>query len=84
MRIKGYNKNLIRPKHGLKADTASAGRMNGMRPEVMPLDEHLDQEIYYAVDRHVNLTQSLPDNHPNKFIKQTLKSCQKHTDEFGI
>ena len=77
MRRRGYDKHLIVPQHGLNAGTAYAGRMVGMRPEVMPLDEHLNQDIHDAVDRHVNLTQNLPDDHPQKFSKRTPKQLSR-------
>ena len=47
--------------------------MVGMRPEVMPLDTHLNQDFHKCVNRHVNLTNHLPDNHPHKFGKRTPK-----------
>ena len=45
--------------------------MVGMRPEVMPLDSHLNQDLHESVDRHVNLTQYLHENHEHKFSKRT-------------
>ena len=71
---------MIVPLNGLSAGTVYANRMVGMRPEAMPLDAHLNQDLHVAVDRHVNLTQHLPDYlpdgrtpHPNKFSKRTPK-----------
>ena len=77
MRSRGYDKHLITQQHDLNAGTAYAGRMVGMRPEAMPLDEHLNQDIHDAVDRHVNLTQHLPADHPHKFSKRTPKQLSK-------
>ena len=54
--------------------------MVGMRPDAMPLDAHLNQDLHVGVDRHVNLTQHLPcylpngkTPYPNKFSKRTPK-----------
>ena len=58
---------------GLNTGTVYANQMVGMSQEVMPLDAHLNQDLHEAVDRHVNLTAHLPDNHPNKFIKRAPK-----------
>ena len=77
MRAKGYLNHLILPQHRCNAGTPYANRMVGMRPEVMPLDAHLNQDIHESVDRHVNLTAHLPDNHPNKFGKRTPKQLSK-------
>ena len=71
MREKGYLSHLILPQHRCNGGTPYANRMVGMRPEVMPLDAHLNQDIHESVDRHVNLTSHLPDGHPNKFSKRT-------------
>ena len=37
------------------------------------MDTHLNQDLHKSVDRHVNLTSHLSDNHPNKFSKRTPK-----------
>jgi len=73
MKLKGYYVHLIVPQNGLSRGTVYAFRMVGMRPEVMPLDAHLNQDLHENVDRHVNLTSHLPDDHPNKFSKRTPK-----------
>ena len=73
IREKGYYSHLIVPQNGLSQGTVYARRMVGMRPEVMPLDAHLNQDLHESVDRHVNLTSHLPDDHPNKFSKRTPK-----------
>ena len=71
---KGYYNHLIVPLNGLSEGTLYAKRMVGMRPEVIPLDAHLNQDLHKSVNRHVNLTSHLPDLHPNKFSKRTPKS----------
>ena len=68
---KGYLGHLILPQHGCNSGTVYANRMVGMRPEVMPLDSHLNQDLYESVDRHVNLTQHLHEKHEHKFSKRT-------------
>ena len=77
MRAKGYYDHIIVPLNGLSDGTLYAKRMVGMRPEVMPLDTHLNQYLHESVDRHVNLASHLPDVHPNKFSKQTPKALSK-------
>ena len=77
MRLKGYLNHFILPQHRCNDGAPYANRMVGMRPEVMPLDAHLNQDIHESVDRHVNLTAHLPDNHPNKFGKRTPKQLSK-------
>ena len=74
MRQKGYYEHLMVPQHGLNDGTAYKNRMVGMRPEVMPMDAHLNKDLHDLVDRHVNLTAHLPDNHPDKFSKQTPRN----------
>ena len=69
MQQKGCFRHLIVPQHELNAGTPYANHMVEMRPEVMPMDAHLNQDLHESVDRHVNLTGHLPDNHPNKFSK---------------
>ena len=73
MRHKGFLSHLILPQFGLNDGTAYANRMVGMRPEVMPLDAHLNQDLHESVDRHVNLTSHLQDDHAHKFSKRTPK-----------
>ena len=77
MQKQGYLDHLILPHNVCNQGTPYADRMVGMRPEVMPLDSHLNQDLHECVDRHVNLTQHLPDNHPNKFSKRTPKHLNK-------
>ena len=84
MHEKGYFRHLIMPQLGLNRGTVYIHRMVGMRPEVMPMDAHLNQDLHENVDRHVNLTSHLPDNHPNKFSRRTPKHLAAAYKKIGI
>jgi len=71
MSDKGYKDHLILPQLGCNDGTNYKNRMVGMRPEMMPLDAHLNQDTHESVDRHCNLTSHLPDNDPRKYSKRT-------------
>ena len=71
MREKGYLAYLIIPQHNRNGETPYVNHMIGMRPKVMPLDEHLNQDIHEHVNCCVNLTAHLPKNHLHKFGKHT-------------
>ena len=77
MQTKGYFEHLIVPLNGLSAGTPYAHRMVGMRPEAMPMDSHLNQDLRECVDRHVNLTAHLPEGHPEKFSKCTPRHLSR-------
>ena len=80
MEMKGYKAHLILPELGLNDGTIYINRMVGMRPELMPMDAHLNQDTHESVDRHCNLTSHLPDSDPRKFSKRTpnkLRSAYK-------
>ena len=77
MRSKGYMEHLIMPQHGCNEGTSYANRMVGMRPEVMPLDAHLNQDFHESVDMHVNLTAHLPVGHEDKYSKRTPNHLSK-------
>ena len=77
MRSKGYMEHLIMPQHGCNEGTSYANRMVGMRPEVMPLDAHLNQDLHESVDRHVNLIAHLPIGHKHKYSKRTTNHLSK-------
>ena len=53
MTDKGYCAHLILPQLGCNDGTIYANRMVGMRPEMMPLDAHLNQDTHECVDRHL-------------------------------
>ena len=76
MQAKGYTQHLILPQFDCNKGTVYANRMVGMRPEIMPLDCHLNQDIHSCVERHINMTSHLPDDHPDKFSKRTPKHTQ--------
>ena len=80
MSDKGYKDHLILPQLGCNDGTIYKNRMVGMRPEMMPLDAHLNQDTHESVDRHCNLTSHLPDGDPRKYSKRTpnhLRSAYK-------
>ena len=87
MRAKGYLNHLILPQHRCNTGTPYANCMVGMRPEVMPLDAHLNQDIHENNDRHVNLTAHLPDDHANEFNKRNqtqLYKAYKHVWDHAL
>lgn len=57
--------------HGYNDGTNYANCIVGMRPELIPLDVHLNQDLYKPVEIHVNLTAHLPIDHKYKYSKQT-------------
>ena len=80
MEEKGHKSHLILPELGCNDGTIYANRMVGMRPEVMPMDAHLNQDTHESVDRHCNVTSHLLDTDPRKFSKRTpnkLRSAYK-------
>ena len=76
MKTKGYIEHLILPQFDCNKGTVYANRMVGMRPEVMPLDCHLNQDLHLCVDRHVNMTSHLEDTNEDKFSRRTPKHTQ--------
>lgn len=74
IRAMGYKGHPIVPLNGLIESTLYTKYMVRMRPEMMPLNAYLKQDLNESVDRHVNRTYYLPDSHPNKFLKQKPKT----------
>ena len=77
MREKGYLRRLILPENGLNnvvnGSTAYAKQVVGNHMRLMPLDEHLNQDLHHSVDLHVIISKRLPNNHPDRFSKRTSK-----------
>ena len=70
----GWYDRLIKPQFGLNDNTKYANRTVGNRPELQPLDYHLNKDIHDGVDEHVIITQHLAEEHPLKFSMRTPKS----------
>ena len=77
MKDKGYYHRLILPQNDLNKGTPYANRVVGNHPHMMPLDEHLNQDLHNKVDVHTVLTKHLPDDDPLKFSKRTPDRMQR-------
>ena len=73
MKTKGWYDRLIKPSLGLNKGTIYADRTVGCRPELQPLDYHLNEDIHTGVDNHCIITRHLSENDPLKFSTRTPK-----------
>ena len=74
MEEKGYYKRWLIPQLGLNFGTIYFGRCVGNRPEWMPLDMSLNNDIQLSLSLHCAITAYLPDEDPRKFSLATPKS----------
>ena len=73
MKSKGWYERLITPQLDLNKGTIYANRTIGCRPEMQPLDYHLNEDIHSGVQHHYIITRSLKDDDPLKFSCRTPK-----------
>ena len=73
MKTKGWYERLITPQLDLNKGTIYANRTIGCRPEMQPLDYHLNEDIHSGVQHHCIITRSLNDDDPLKFSCRTPK-----------
>ena len=67
MKEKGYYRRWLLPQLGLNGNTPYANRPVGNRPEWMPLDNSLNNDIQSSLSLHCAITSHLDDNDPRKF-----------------
>ena len=67
MKEKGYYKRWLVPQLGLNGGTVYAWRPVGNRPEWMPLDNSLNNDIQSSLSLHCAITAYLRDDDPRKF-----------------
>ena len=65
---------MVKPQLGLNSDTIYENRTIGNRPELQPLDYHLNKDIHDGVGDHVIITQHLAEEDPLKFSMRTPKN----------
>jgi len=78
MKQEGYYKRWLIPQLGLNDDISSfGGRPVGNRPEFMPLDNSLNNDIQLCLSLHCAITAHLPDDDPRKFSMATPNTIVK-------
>ena len=74
MKEKSYLKRWVLPVNGLNKEkdlVKFSGRPVGNSPEFMPWDYYLNNDLKLSCDRHVILTNNLPDTNPKFFSMST-------------
>lgn len=81
MKKMGYYERWLIPQMGLNGGTCYANRPVGNRPEWMPLDNSLNNDIQSSLSLHCAITAHLPDDDPRKYsfsTPSTIVSGIKH------
>jgi hypothetical protein len=71
MKEQGIHKHWLLPELELNKGTWYEGRPVGNSPELMPLDASLNKDVDDAVHRHIGWTNTLAEEHPEKFSMAT-------------
>ena len=71
MKTNGWYDRLIKSSLGLNKVTIYADRTVGCRPEIKPLDYHLNEDIHTGINNHCIITRHLSKNDPLKLSTRT-------------